>query len=207
MSALRSRSLLALATVAMLTLGMASAALAAPAAAPPTTEHHGHGALGQLGPLTDLAVQRILLGDKVAAAKFGTTQPIDDPVREQQVLNSVAQMSIDLGLDPATSVRLFRDQIEANKVVQRGLFALWTAHPELAPTERPDLVTEVRPQLDRIAREILQQLVTTVDIRQATPRCRAQVTLGRISANLLYRLDTLHRNALTVALQSVCAPA
>ncbi|MFE0028718.1 hypothetical protein ACFWX1_47535, partial [Amycolatopsis sp. NPDC059021] len=64
----------------------ASATVAAPASAP------AHRAWGPLGALTDLAVQRILLGDKVAAAKFGTDQPIDDPVREQKVLDSVRQL-------------------------------------------------------------------------------------------------------------------
>lgn len=43
-----------------------------------------------LVPLVDLAAQRVLVGDKVAAAKFGTDQPIDDPAREQQILDSVA---------------------------------------------------------------------------------------------------------------------
>ena len=34
-----------------------------------------------------LAAERILLVDKVAAAKFGTSTPIEDLVREQQVLD------------------------------------------------------------------------------------------------------------------------
>jgi chorismate mutase len=193
-----SRSVLMVVAVAMLGLGVTPVAAGAPAGA----AHHA--AVGRFGPLIDLAVQRIMLGDKVAAAKFGTTQPIDDPVREQQVLDTVARMSAELGLDPAVSVRLFRDQIEANKVVQRGLFALWTAHPELAPTERPDLVTEVRPQLDRITRELLRELVATVDIRRPAPRCHAHLTAGRVSANVSHRLDSLHRKALGVALRSVC---
>jgi chorismate mutase len=194
MCKLLTRSLFA---VVMVVLALAPQAVAAPSSIQ-------HGALGRLGPLTDLAVQRIMLGDKVAAAKFGTTQPIDDPAREQQVLDTVARMSVELGLDPAVSVGLFRDQIEANKVVQRGLFALWTEHPELAPTERPDLVTEVRPQLDRITRELLQELLETVDVRQPTPRCHAQLTVARVSANVIHRLDGLHRGALRVALGSVC---
>src|SRR3982074_1286456 len=50
--------------------------------------------LGRLGPLTDLAIQRLLVGDQVAASKFGTNTPIDDPVREQQELTKVRQDAV-----------------------------------------------------------------------------------------------------------------
>ncbi|MDT7787608.1 MAG: chorismate mutase, partial [Pseudonocardiales bacterium] len=76
--------------------------------------------VGPLGELTDLAVRRVQVADLVAAAKFGTTSPIDDPAREQVLLDTAAAKSIELGIDPEVSKRIFRDQIEANKVVQRG---------------------------------------------------------------------------------------
>ena len=157
-----------------------------------------------LEPLTDLAAERILLGDKVAAAKFGTTQPIDDPVREQQVLDRVMSQSVELGLDPAVSVRFFRDQIEANKDVQRGLYALWTSHPELQPKERPDLATEVRPRLDKITTEVLDQLRTTVHVRAADRLCRTELSRAASAVTVRQQLDELHRQALSVALGSVC---
>ncbi|GAB3898425.1 hypothetical protein GCM10029964_082780 [Kibdelosporangium lantanae] len=70
--------------------------------------------------LTDLAAQRVRIADQVAAAKYGTPSPIDDPVREQQIYDSVAARAPGLGLDPQDAVRFFRAQIEANKLVQRG---------------------------------------------------------------------------------------
>ncbi|MFD2463508.1 gamma subclass chorismate mutase AroQ, partial [Amycolatopsis samaneae] len=169
----------------------------APASAP--------AAWGPLGGLTDLAARRILLGDKVAAAKFGTDQPIDDPAREQQVLDSVRQLSLAAGIDPAASVRFFRDQIEANKIVQRGLYGLWTAHPELRPAHRPDLATEVRPELDRITTGIIEQLAATVSLRRPTLTCAVDASFAKISAELRWHLDSLHRQALTVALRSTCS--
>ncbi|WP_221640120.1 chorismate mutase [Actinoallomurus bryophytorum] len=162
------------------------------------------GSAGALGPLADIAVQRILLGDKVAEAKFGTDQPIDDPAREQQELDAVAAMASSEGIDPDASVRFFQAQIEANKVVQRGLYALWTKHPELRPSERPDLATEVRPELDQITTEIIQRLKATQDVRGDTARCRSLLLDAKPSAELRSRLDALHRKALTVALRSVC---
>ena len=160
------------------------------------------GSAGALGPLTSLAVQRILLGDKVAAAKFGTDQPIDDPLRERQELDAVAALASREGVDPDASVRFFRAQIEANKVVQRGLYALWTEHPELRPGERPDL-GEVRPELDHLTEEIMRQLKATRDVRAAG--CREALLDAKLSAEIRFRLDALHRAALTVALRPVCA--
>ena len=154
--------------------------------------------------LTDLAVQRILLSDEVAAAKFGTGRPIDDPAREQQVLDQVTTLSTGMGLDPATGTRFFRDQIDAGKIVQHGLYALWTTHPKLRPADRPDLTTEVRPQLDKITAEVLEQLKATAGIRGANRACDIRLSGAAISAVRHRSLDRLHRDALNVALRSVC---
>jgi chorismate mutase len=164
------------------------------------------GSVGALGPLTDLVIARLDIGDLVAASKFGTGKPIDDPVREQQIRDQVRQRAIALGIDPDATVRFFDDQIEANKVVQRGLFAFWTAHPDQAPTSRPDL-TQIRGQLDQLTTELLNELVATVGVRQHTPVCVAQLALARVSGEVAHHLDALHRQALGGALESVCAPA
>ena len=131
-------------------LAVAGSIVAAPAA---HAEDGGWPARESLVPLTDAAAERVQVADLVAAAKFGTPAPIDDPAREQVVLNTVRTLSVQMGIDPEVSVAIFADQIEANKQVQRGLYVLWTAHPEQAPTERPDLVKVVRPILDRITSE------------------------------------------------------
>src|SRR5207245_2353416 len=151
-----------------------------------------------LVPLTDTSAERVQVADKVAAAKFGTPAPIDDPAREQVVLNNVRALSVQMGIDPEVSVAIFADQIEANKVVQRGLYALWTEHPELAPTERPDLVKEVRPILDRITTELLQEIKDTLQVR-AHPSCDGLLIAARNHVSFARQLDTLHRTALTRA--------
>lgn len=151
--------------------------------------------------LTALSAERVQLADKVAAAKFGTPSPIDDPVREQQIFDTVSAKAPALGLDPAATVAVFRDQIEANKLVQRGLYERWTAHPEEQPTTRPDLATEVRPQLDRITTGLLDQLAATRNIRVSRtcePRLAVTVHLAG------WQFDRLHRQALTGAVRSVC---
>lgn len=156
-----------------------------------------------LVPLTGLSAERVLLADKVAAAKFGTPAPIDDPAREQVVLDNVRTLSIGMGIDPDESVAVFRDQIEANKQVQRHLYALWTAHPELVPAERPDLATEVRPQLDRITLRLLEQLKATDHVR-ARPSCPGRLVATRLFVSHDRNLDRPHRAALDRSLSSAC---
>ena len=153
--------------------------------------------------LTDASAERALVGDLVAAAKFGTPAPIDDPAREQVVLNNVRTLSLQVGVDPEVAVAIFRDQIEANKIVQRGLSALWTAHPELVPTEKPDLVTVVRPILDRITAQLLDQIKET-QLGQLHPSCDGRLTAARAQVSISRHLDTLHRTALSRAVTSVC---
>ncbi|MGW0499028.1 chorismate mutase [Streptomyces sp. NPDC003007] len=81
----------------------------APAAARGTAAAHG------LTPLTELFAQRLLLADKVAAAKYGTATPIDDPVREAQILADVRARAAGTGLDPEAVAAVFRNQIEGEQ--------------------------------------------------------------------------------------------
>ncbi|PZG16923.1 chorismate mutase AroQ, gamma subclass [Nonomuraea aridisoli] len=159
--------------------------------------------LGRLGPLTDVVIERIRVSDDVAASKFGTDSPIEDPVREEQVLQQVRRQADAAGVDPDAAVAFFRDQITASKVVQKGLFARWTAHPEEAPTTRPDL-GQIREQLDQLTTDLLQELKNTEELRDKPVACTVQLALATGSGAVRERLDTLHRQALRVATQSVC---
>jgi chorismate mutase len=139
----------------------------------------------------------------VAASKFGTDSPIENPVREQQVLDQVRKQADALGLDPTVAVAFFRDQITASKEVQKGLFTHWTAHPDEAPTTRPDL-EQIRTQLDQLTVALLQELKATVAVRNESASCTIQLTLAAGSGVVLNGLDTLHRRALGTAVRSVC---
>ncbi|MFF5958032.1 chorismate mutase [Streptomyces luteogriseus] len=191
----------AMATAAILALGVAGPATAdarRPAPAGRSTTAHG------LVPVTDLFARRLLLADKVAAAKYGTDTPIDDPAREAQILTDVRARAAGLGLDPDSVAAVFRDQIEANKLVQRGLYARWDANPGERPTERPDLAKEVRPALDRITTGLLVALRETERAR-AVPSCGPRLAVAAGWSAHSHRLDALHLEGLGRALPSVCA--
>ena len=178
----------------------ASAGQLAPGAAG-TVAHQR--SLGPLGPLTDLVIRRLQVSDQVAAAKFGTGKPIDDPAREQQELAAVRQSALSLGISPDATVSFFRQQIDASKVVQRGLFDRWTAHPDQAPTTRPDLGT-IRAELDQLTTELLQQLAAQQPVLTHEFACRIDLRLADATGELLHHLDALHRHALRVALAQTC---
>lgn len=159
----------------------------------------------RLHSLVDLAAQRLATADLVAAAKYGTGSPVDDPAREKQVLDDVARQARDLGADPEVTVRFFRDQIEANKVVQRELHRRWDADPSQAPTpqERPDLA-EVRKEINRVNGELVRGIAASFAARTA-PSCRGLVVAAGVRVRGERQLDALHVVALGRALPSVCS--
>lgn len=187
-------STLAVATVA------ASAVLTVAACAPAAEDTRSSGE--SLLALVDLAAQRVQIADAVAAAKWGTDSPINDPVREQAVLRSAATKSAQLAIDPAVSIPIFTDQIEANKTVQYVLSSYWSTHPDRVPSTRADLKS-IRPILDQTTDGLLTQLKATQHIR-AAPGCAVQLAAARQHVKQERALDPLHDNALGRALKSVC---
>ncbi|MFE6158160.1 chorismate mutase [Streptomyces sp. NPDC056486] len=193
-------------TVALLAgSGAAVAASPAQGAAATSSSVASEGPYARLHPLVDLAAQRLATADLVAAAKYGTGSPIDDPAREQQVLDDVARQARELGADPEATVRIFRDQIEANKVVQRELHRRWGADPAQAPTpeERPDLA-EVRKEINRVNGELVRGIADSPSARSA-PSCRGLLAVAGLRVRHERQLDVVHSVALGRALRSVCA--
>ena len=156
-----------------------------------------------LAPLVDLSARRVELADRVTAVKWFTGKAVDDPVRERKLLDDVARRSPALGLDPVRTTAVFRDQIEANKQVQRHLLARWHSHPDERPDRAPDLDEDVRPALDRITTDLLARLVATGPVR-AGAECPVRLRAARHVVARERRQDTPHRAATARALRSVC---
>ncbi|MFE4059232.1 gamma subclass chorismate mutase AroQ [Streptomyces sp. NPDC059096] len=176
------------AAVALLFLGPA------PATAAPAERLHA---------VADLAARRLAVADTVAAAKWRTGAPVEDLGRERLVLDAVARRAEELGGDPAAAVRIFRDQIEAGKDVQRALHRRWDADPAHAPAARPDL-SEARTEINRID-EALVRAVTAAALDRAAPSCGAVLLAAAARVTFEQDQDTTHARALDRALGSVCA--
>lgn len=192
----RIRVLVTAATAAALLAGAAAPALAAVAHSVPMPGH------SEIDPVVRLSAQRILVSDQVAAAKWYSGRPIDDPVRERQVLDSAAAEARRLHTDPGEVVRVFRDQIEASKAVQRGLLREWTADPSRAPATRPDL-GRVRVVLNELGDRLVHALAETAAARRHRT-CPVDTALEYVRVSGELGLDGLHEAALARALPSVC---
>ncbi|WP_432889771.1 gamma subclass chorismate mutase AroQ [Kribbella sp. CA-245084] len=153
--------------------------------------------------LTELMIQRIVIGDDVAASKYFSGKPVDDPVREQQILDSVRQSAVQLGIDPDSTAAFFQAQIDASKVVQRGLLAYWAAHPDKAPTSGPDL-NVIREKLDALTTQLLAELVRVDHLRQTGLRCDISLVVSTATGEIRHHLDALHRQAVRTASATVC---
>jgi chorismate mutase len=157
-----------------------------------------------LDALIIVAARRLVLGVDVAAAKFLSGQRIDDHVREQEIMESMASVLKRAEPQPALGIEFFRDQIEANKVIQRGLHRYWGEHPKESPVRRRHLTAELRPQFDIVNRDMLL-LVTNMEIMPPLRRSHIDVLFDRElrTSRALRELGGLRRDATDIALRTL----
>ena len=103
----------------------------------------------------DLLQSRLQLMQDVAAWKHTHGVPVVDAERERQVLDATVAQASELGIDAASARRLFSLQIQLAVRVQESLISDWRSGTP-APKDAPDLASQLRPQLDRLGRELLQ---------------------------------------------------
>lgn len=155
----------------------------------------------QIRPLVDLAAQRMLLADAVAADKRATGAPIEDPVREAAVIDAAAARGQQLGLDQAVVRLVVGDQIRASKAVQQGLMQRWSAGnatvPDVADT------AQVRGTIDVLTEVLLVELDRSGSVREE-PTCNETLNLARRSVERDRDMDQLHSDAFGLALASIC---
>lgn len=108
--------------------------------------------------LVDATARRLEVAEPVALAKFGNGQPVKDPQREQQVIDTVIAEATTLGADPAVVATVFRDQIDASVAIQYARMSQWTLDPATVPATAGDLAAS-RAVLDAVNREMVTRLV------------------------------------------------
>lgn len=153
--------------------------------------------------LVDAATQRLLTADPVAAAKWGTDIPVNDPPREQKVLRAVEASARYAGIDPVYVHQLFRDQIDATEAVEYARLSQWKLDPGSAPTTRPDL-SPSRALIDRLNNTMVVQIAENIGPLHS-PSCPAVLLAARAAAAVKYRLSPLYLEAQAHATRSYCA--
>jgi chorismate mutase-like protein len=101
---------------------------------------------------------RLSIMQEVAKYKWNNNAPIEDPDREQKLLDGVGKQVRAVGVRPQWAKHFFRLQIEAAKLAQYQLFQDWRRTQHLAFSDAPDLATVVRPQLDALTPLLLKSL-------------------------------------------------
>lgn len=129
--------------------------------------------------LAGLLLERLEWMDEVAAVKQERGLPIVDAKREAELLRAMEAQAVQAGL-PATSARcFFTGQMEAAKECQR--LSLLPGSPlRFRGHKLPDLQNGLRPELDRIGREMIATLVEAR--RQGIPASKAAPAARRLLA-------------------------
>lgn len=112
--------------------------------------------------------RRLAVMPEVAAIKFQQRTPIADPDRERQVLEQSVAAAEAIQLDPTAARTFFAVQIAMARSVQEELHARWRAGLASPPRAR-DLVSELRPELDALGRELLPAVYLASAALAATP--------------------------------------
>jgi chorismate mutase len=157
-------------------------------AAPPT-----------LAPLLDSIAERLAIADQVALSKWDSHKPVEDRAREQDVIASVVAQAPSYKLAPAQAEQFFSAQIESNKLVQYAHLSDWQLKGKAPNDPRPDLVGQIRPELDLLQKRLLQQLADFTPER-TNPQCPQWLA----QANHAPAHDALHQLAMIRATAELC---
>lgn len=152
--------------------------------------------------LVDAAAQRLQSADAVAASKWITGGPIEDPARERQVIEAVTAAARAHDVDPGYVERIFRDQIDATVGVEYARFSEWKLDQPRAPATAPDLA-DSRSAIDTQNRTMVTEIAAQWDSLHS-PGCAADLAAAEDAVVTARNLDDLYREALLAATRSYC---
>ncbi|MDM0032869.1 chorismate mutase [Variovorax sp. J22P271] len=156
--------------------------------------------------LVELSAKRLDISRQVALTKWDSKLSVADPPndpREKQVIDAATSEARDKGLPGELASAFFADQIEASKLVQFVLMADWRRSGSVPADRRADLKTELRPALDRLRTQFIEELVATQTLR-ADPACKLQLARAAGEHGERHRLAPLYRIGLDRGLARVC---
>jgi chorismate mutase len=154
-------------------------------------------------PLVRHLADRVMTADQVALSKWDSGRPVHDPQREAQVIANAVAAAPAYGLAAKDVEDLFTDQMEASKQVQYARLDAWKRQGGAPAWERQSLSDEIRPRLDRLQVEIMEDLRHLAPARKAAD-CPARLAdaVERVARREAF--DDVHRAALDRAVARVC---
>jgi chorismate mutase-like protein len=156
--------------------------------------------------LIALVAERLCLGVDVAAVKFASGSPIDDPAREQEILGRAAAAGPGRA-GPGHQVAFLRDQISANKAIQRGLHDHWRRAPAGFLSGATAATGDIRARLDDVSSRMLTLLPHVQPMTGAELAAAGSLIDHKLTTRPpLDQLRHLRRTASHTALQSLGHP-
>jgi chorismate mutase len=152
--------------------------------------------------LADAAAQRLQTADPVAAVKYKTGGAIDDPQREQQVIDSVTAAAAARQIDTGYVKQVFRNQIDATNAIEHARFADWKLDPSAVPATAPELSAS-RATIDRLNQTMINEIAAHW-ISLQSPSCGSDLDNAKSAVISARQLDDLYQRALTYATHSSC---
>ena len=139
-----------------------------------------------------LTQQRLSYMETVAAAKWATRSPIEDPAQEAAVLSTARDLARARELNAASVDHLFAAQIAAAKQIQLGWGEEWLLYGYPPDATVPDLAT-VRPQIAAIAPAIADALTHTDRMHCARHPYASLMRAARAAITVRFADDRLRR--------------
>lgn len=102
-----------------------------------------------------LIQKRLVIMHEVARTKWNQNLPIEDKVREQQILADLVVKANQYGLDEKLVTRFFQAQIDAAKEIQKNDFVFWKENGILKFEKIFSLKDELRFYIDQLNHEMI----------------------------------------------------
>ncbi len=153
-------------------------------------------------PLVDAAAQRLQVAEPVAASKLLEGGLVQDPAREQQVLDAVAAAAAERNIDPAYVTSIFRDQIDATVAIEYSRLSQWKLDPASAPRDAPDLSSS-RATIDGLNQTMVTEMADEWQVLHS-PTCVADLDAAKNAVTQAHALDPLYRQAVDFVTRNYC---
>ena len=161
--------------------GLLLAPLAAGGRRPANPPEEPRRNLAGLDRLLHLMQRRLTLMHDVARWKWNAGQPITDPERERELLQSVVERGRGKGLDPDLVRAFFAAQMEAARLVQQADFDRWKAKQQKPFADKSLAVLRQRIDLNRDLIDALARdgpWLFERDVQQALPGRSEEILTG-----------------------------
>jgi chorismate mutase len=152
--------------------------------------------------LVDAAAQRLQTADPVAANKYKTGGAVDDPAREQQVIDTVTAAANAKHIDAGYVRDVFRNQIDATDSLEHSHFAQWKIDPASAPATAPELSAS-RDLIDKLNETMVNEIAAQWGPLHA-PTCNTDLENAKNNVVRARQLDPLYQQALNYATHMYC---